>query len=119
MVPIGPFPFPCSFSVQTYKYNDRTKLLTNGFVDPIRFGLCRGVGNARDFACDTYCKKCHPTDPNCGSRTDCVNCTKILNANMANPLVFLAKLVHVSVHALPLVDCILYTNKVCHLTHVA
>ena len=36
------------------------------------------------------------------------------NANMVDALVFLAKLVHVLVHALPLVDCSSYTNKVCH-----
>ena len=38
------------------------------------------------------------------------------NANLAAAPVFLSKLVHVLVHALPLVDCIPNTNKVCHLT---
>ena len=38
------------------------------------------------------------------------------NASTEDAPVFLAKLVHVLVHALPLVDCIPNTNKVCHLT---
>ena len=113
MVPIGCFPFPCPFLVQTYKYNDRTNLLTKALWILLGLAFVEVLVVHVILLVTLIARDATPLTPTVVAAP---TVSIAQNANMADAPVFLAKHVHVLVHALPLVDYIPNTSKVCHLT---